>query len=102
MSRDQGQGGEGGGEVERRRNPRYRAPEVTYADVLLPCGQALKARVLDASHFGGRCLVFDEDPKLEIGAMITVSSGRYMCASEVRHADQRDGEYRIGVRWADG
>ena len=86
-------------DIDRRDHIRYRAPEDTYVDVELPCGAGTLARLLDASPFGGACLVFDGAPELEIGDVVRILIGSTQAAGEVRHARELGTESRVGVYW---
>lgn len=85
--------------VERRQEPRTAPSCNAYVDVQLPCGETLQARIHDMSGFVGSCLVFDEDPRLEIGCMVDVSYGPVSVSGEVKHAGFVYGEHRVGVLW---
>ena len=88
-----------GYEVGRRKHVRYTAPADTFVDVELPSGSGTQARILDASPFGGACLVFAVDPKVEIGDMVRVSYGSAPALGEIRHACEVGDEHRVGVLW---
>ena len=85
--------------AEQREFTRYEAPDDLYVTVELPGGD-VQARVMNASPFGGACLIFDEDPRLHVGMTIPVSCGDCSVIGDVQHVAEVCGKYRVGVRWA--
>lgn len=85
--------------IDRRDYPRYTVPPDRYVQVEFAFGGETQARVLDASPFGGACLIFRDDPRLEVGNIISVYRDGLPTNAEVRHAQKVSDEYRVGVRW---
>ena len=86
--------------AERRAHPRLEPPVDVYVDVDLHCGSKVQARIRAISPFGGAGLIFDEDPRLEVGNMVSVSHGLLHNAGEVRHVGEEYGKHLVGVRWS--
>lgn len=102
MSTQEGRCDDSKATAQRRRQPRSEPPADFRADVGLPCGRMLQAQVGDVSTLGGACLVFDDDPRLEAGSVVSVSFGAFLSDGEVRHVDNVHDRYRVGIRWLVG
>ena len=85
--------------VDRREQPRFEPPVDAYVDVKTPRGRKLQARVHDMSALGGACLVFNDDPQIEEGDLVSVSYGQLLNEAEVRHVGHKYGKHLVGVRW---
>lgn len=87
-----------------RRERRKRTRSVSRGDKLLveiSKGTMIAAIATDESPSGGASILFQTEPSLTVGTIITVWFRRTPTNAEVRYVLKQSDYYRVGVRWFD-
>ena len=79
--------------------PHVAAPGYVDVNVKLPYGSQVQAWIRDMSPFGGVHLLFEKDPQLEVGSVISVSNGLFPSTGVIRHIGTVGGKHWADVSW---
>ena len=84
--------------VEERKRPR-KQPVTPRLLVKVGNGVPVSTVVVDESVDGGACLLFESEPDLSVGSMVTIWFRQAPTKAIVKSVVEQSGSYRVGVQW---